>query len=229
MTVHARVINTRTVQQALLNNKWMEDCQIEISFMAQMQCMHLCHEVATVDTRGTEQDVFTWTCSSSGQYSAKSVYSSLCNGWPKSPLAKCVWRSWAPLKCKIFVWLAMQYRIWTSDRRARHGLQDGSSACYTCLQDEDNADHILLQCPYAREVWYRTWDTLQIDTPQSLANENTLEWWLRARKSFLWADRRGFDTTVTAVLWTLWKQRNARVFNRIYFNKKIPWSLLLVC
>ena len=36
----------------------------------------------------------------------------------------CVWRSWAPLKCKIFAWLAMQYRLWTSDRRARHGLQD---------------------------------------------------------------------------------------------------------
>lgn len=92
-TVHARVINTRTVQQALLNNKWMEDCQIEISFMAQLQCMHLCHAVATVDRRETEKDVFTWTCSSSGQYSAKSVYSSLCSGWPKSPLDKCVWRS----------------------------------------------------------------------------------------------------------------------------------------
>ena len=82
------------------------------------------------------------------------------------------------------------------------------------MQDEDNVDHILLQCPYAREVWYNTWDTLQINTPPSTSTETTLEWWLRARKSFQGPDRRGFDTTVTAVLWALWKQRNARVFNR---------------
>jgi hypothetical protein len=102
-TVHTRVVNTRTVQQALLNDSWMEDCQAEISFMAHMQCMHLCHALATVNRNAAEQDVFTWMCSASGQYSSKSVYSSLCNGWPKSPMAKCVWRSWAPLKCKLFV------------------------------------------------------------------------------------------------------------------------------
>lgn len=99
-------------RQALLNDRWMEDCQAEISFMAQMQCMHLCHVLATVNRNAAEQDVFTWMCSTSRQYLAKLVHSSLCNGWPMSPMAKRVWRSWAPLKCKLFVWLAMQYMIW---------------------------------------------------------------------------------------------------------------------
>jgi hypothetical protein len=56
--------------------------------------------------------------------------------------ASCIWRSWAPLKCIIFSWLALQYRIWTLDRRAHHGLQDRASPCDVCLQEEDNTDHI---------------------------------------------------------------------------------------
>ena len=38
---------------------------MEISFMAQMQCMHPCHAMAIVHIIESEQDVFTWTCSAS--------------------------------------------------------------------------------------------------------------------------------------------------------------------
>jgi hypothetical protein len=42
--------------------------------------------------------------------------------------------------------------------RARHGLQDLPNACYTCLQEEDNVDHVLVLCPYARHVWCKAKD-----------------------------------------------------------------------
>lgn len=145
----------------------------------------------------------------------KLVLLSLCSTLPRSPMAKCIWRSWAPLKCKIFAWLAMQYRIWTSDRRARHGLQDEPSPCYTCLQDQDDADHILSCCTYAREVWCTIWDTIHIDVNDSLPTDTPLQWWLRERGNFHRADMRGFDTLFIATMWSLWKQRNARVYNRI--------------
>lgn len=44
--------------------------------------------------------------------------------------------------------------------------------------------------------------------------DTTLKWWLKERGKFHKADKRGFDTLVIAVTWSLWKQRNARVFNR---------------
>jgi hypothetical protein len=44
-------------------------------------------------------------------------------------VAEKIWRSHAPLKCKSFMWLAAQHRLWTSDPRLRHVLQD-QRACY---------------------------------------------------------------------------------------------------
>jgi hypothetical protein len=66
-------------------------------------------------------------------------------------LATRIWRSAAPLKCKIFCWLAKRRRIPTNERRFRHMLSD-SAACPSCPLDED-VDHLLVTCHRAREVW----------------------------------------------------------------------------
>uniref|UniRef100_A0ACD5XAR4 Uncharacterized protein n=1 Tax=Avena sativa TaxID=4498 RepID=A0ACD5XAR4_AVESA len=125
---------------------------------------------------------------------------------------KPIWRSFAPTKCKIFSWLALKKRIWTSDRRYKHGMQDRPSACFTCLQEEDNVEHILVQCVFARRVWYTCLQeaSLQLEEPQ---RGSTLEnWWLQAREGVVAADKRKFDTLVILVSWMLWKHRNSRVF-----------------
>ena len=59
------------------------------------------------------------------------------------------------LFCAVFVCLTVKHRLWMSDRRARHGLQDQSSACFTSLQDEDNVKHIPSKCVYARKCVIR--------------------------------------------------------------------------
>jgi hypothetical protein len=66
-------------------------------------------------------------------------------------LASKVWRSVAPLKCKIFWWLAKRHRLPTNERRFRHQLS-ASASCPSCALDEDVA-HLLLSCHRAREVW----------------------------------------------------------------------------
>lgn len=97
----------------------------------------------------------------------------------------------------------------------RRGLQDISSACYTCFQDENNVDHILVQCVYAREVWHYCFDALQLPIPRPMVGDTFMDWWLRHHNSFRKAEKRGIDSLVVGIAWSLWKQRNARVFNRL--------------
>jgi hypothetical protein len=99
----------------------------------------------------------------------------------------------------------LKYRLWTLDRRARLGLQEHSDPCYTCLQEEDKVDHILTQCPYARYVWF---DVLR----SASLNIQEERWWTEVRKRVGKLDRKRFDSVVIITSWTLWKQKNARVF-----------------
>lgn len=68
-------------------------------------------------------------------------------------------------------------------------------------------------CVVAREVWFRCFRTagIQIDIPDGTKNLET--WWLKARKRFYGKSKRVFDSFVMLVCWSLWKHRNAYVFN----------------
>lgn len=75
--VSTRARNRRTVGQALLDNAWAQDVQGELSFMAHMQVVNLCHAIATVPRNDGEMDQFHWSVDASGSYSANSVYKRL--------------------------------------------------------------------------------------------------------------------------------------------------------
>lgn len=159
--------------------------------------------------------MFAWPCDALGNYSARSTYNKLYQGLACFALAACIWKSWAPIKCKIFAWLAVQYKILTSNRWARHGLQDLPSPCYKCLQEEDNVDHILMHCGYAREVWHWSFDHFRLQVQRSTLQDTLPTLWTQVCTSFGRQDRCGFNYLVIIIVWSLWKQQNAWVVGRI--------------
>jgi len=56
------------------------------------------------------------------QRSRKSAYNAFFLGRVRSVPWKRIWKTWAPLRCKIFIWLAVKNRCWTADRLAKRGL-----------------------------------------------------------------------------------------------------------
>ena len=115
-----------------------------------------------------------------------------------------IWKNGAPLKCKKIVWLAIKHRIWTSDRRARHNLQDQPSPCFVCLQEIDEAEHILVQCVYARQVWMGVFQQLGVQANNPESHSTLEEWWGVERARFRGRGRKQLDA--------LWKNRNTWVF-----------------
>ena len=92
-----------------------------------------------------------------------------------------IWKTWAPLRVKIFLWLAFRRRHWTADCRARHGL-DAREQCYLCDQATETIDHIIACCPYTREVWHHICQALGRQLPPATPTIHTF--WRRLRS--LW-------------------------------------------
>jgi len=129
-----------------------------------------------------QPDQTVWRWANDGAYSAKSAYYMLHSASTPFLGHKLIWKTWAPLRIKIFLWLAFRRRHWTGDRRARHGLE-AREMCYLCDQGRETIDHILAECPFTREVWFHILQALQRPLPQPAA-ATTLRWWRRLRVAY---------------------------------------------
>ncbi|KAK1698289.1 hypothetical protein QYE76_014986 [Lolium multiflorum] len=172
-----------------------------LSLAAETDLRTLANELSSVALRHDTPDV-RWDRLTNKKLSNKCVYTNSFRHLRIEEAAGKVWGSAAPLKCKIFCWLAWKKRLPTNERRFRHQLSN-TAACLSCAQDEDT-DHLLLTCPQAREVWNFFFPDFDIGGPSNLT-----DLWLTKCRSYE-------ETTVnTAIVWNIWKRRNARTFNNI--------------
>lgn len=65
-----------------------------------------------------------------------------------------LWKAKAPGKVKFFFWLVLHRRLWTVERRKRHGLQDHDDSIL-CAQEPETRSHLFLGCVFAREIWFK--------------------------------------------------------------------------
>jgi hypothetical protein len=155
---------------------------------------------------------FVWKWTSNKQNSASSAYTTFFLGQSSIPGAKELYKIAAPPRCKFFIWLALLDRCWTSERLQRHQLQN-NGPCALCSQADESIDHLTISCVYSKEVWFRLLRAagFQYLVPSGLPS--IIDWWLLLRKRVHKSQRKGFDSLFALVTWSLWLERNARVFN----------------
>jgi hypothetical protein len=103
-------------------------------------------------------------------------------------------------------------RCWTSSRLQRHHLQN-NCPCTLCSQEDESIDHLILTCVYSREVWFRLLRAAGFQHLVPSGAPSIVDWWPPARKHIHNSQRKGFDTMFALVAWSLWLERNERVFN----------------
>ena len=121
--VNKRARSRRTVNKAMQDLRWVGDIAGGLSVPAILDYLELWDTLENVQLLENQPDQHLWTPESSGTYSARSAYARFFVGSFGFEPYKRLWKSWAPLRCKIFLWLAMLNRCWTADRLARQGLQ----------------------------------------------------------------------------------------------------------
>jgi hypothetical protein len=186
---------------------------VVVAAMVLLEYAHLWATLANVQLRPLESDRLVWRWTADGQYSVRSAYRAYFSGWTTLVGAKELWRANVPSKVKFFFWLALHGRLWTAERRRRHGLQP-CVTCALCDQLDETTDHLLCSCVFSREVWSCLLLAMNsLAAPPQLAS-SLLDWWLSERDRLPQALRTSFDFLVLLVTWCLWKERNRRTFDR---------------
>lgn len=212
--VSNRAKRSRTVQQALADDGWLLDIQGTLSFTAIWEYCQLWDAVRAVHVEGDRADKHVWAWETSGEFTSKSAYKTFFTGSTKFGQYKCLWRSWALLRAKMFLWMALADYRWTSDRLAKRGL-DHPERCRLCDQEQETIQHILIQCMVVREVWFLALQQVGLST-LAPSLEHTLHiWWIQAISRVPKELRKGLNSLVILVAWTIWKHRNRCVFDGI--------------
>ena len=159
------------------------------------------------------EDVHLWKFESSGLFSTKSAYRAAFFGSTTYEPWKPLWKSWAPGKCKTFIWLAIWNRCWTADQLQKRGLPH-LDRCPLCDQEEETVQHILTICVFARQFWFTVLQPMNLVTlvPNPRAVSLAV-WWEKAWNKIPKQHKEGFNSLVMLGAWILYKHRNACVFD----------------
>ncbi|CAN6359861.1 unnamed protein product [Urochloa humidicola] len=209
--VRPRVVRLRTVRDALVDRAWTQDITRQLTVTAIRQYMFLWARLRDVQLQPDVEDTIAWRWCSSATYSARSAYRMFFEGSMRFVGARPIWKAWAPLKVKFFAWLAVKDRLWTAERRHRHGLQD-PSCCKLCDQDLETSGHLFVSCSYTRQVWHAVSQVTSTALPAALPQQ-LLDWWLLLRAGHHNLKQKGLDSMVMLISWSVWKERNSRTFD----------------
>ena len=159
--VSLRIRKKRSVFEALQGNTWVTDIQGALGWRGLAEYLELWDMLANVNLNDTE-DIHRWKLEASGIFSTRSAYKNFFVGAITFEPWKKVWKTWAPGKCKTFVWLAIRNRCWTADRLQKRGLPY-PDRCPLCDQEEETIQHILTSCVFARQFWFAILKPLNLD------------------------------------------------------------------
>ncbi|GJM97679.1 hypothetical protein PR202_ga14621 [Eleusine coracana subsp. coracana] len=211
--VPKRVANKRTVAEAMENFVWTGDIHGVATPLVIDQFLQLCDVSLKYISRlqAGMQDSHIWRLSPSEQYTASSAYEALFQGSTSFEPFERIWRTWAPGKCKFFLWLAAHNRCWTADRLARRNMPHPSH-CLLCDQEEETINHLLVGCVFARQFWLLFLQRIRLGSlaPQPLAS-SFQNWWQEAIAAVHTARCKGLNSLIILGAWALWHHRNWRV------------------
>lgn len=162
-------------------------------------------------------DRFSWIDDANGVYTAKDTHRLLCEGEVEFSMHKHSGTRLPPSTAKKNLLAHAQISALDFGQEASAHPIGSYGVCFTFLQEEDTVDHVLMQCPYSRRVWFECLVAasagLNIFEPGRDSSSESR--WSVARELVHKKDRKGFDTLVILMSWLLWKQRNTRIFNNI--------------
>jgi hypothetical protein len=150
MLISARVTNRRTVAQGLVARRWVRGIRGTLTVPVILEFLKLWEILEEFELEPGVDDQHKWRLDQAGSYLSRSAYKACFHGSIRFAPWKLAWKTWAPPKCRFFMWPVFKNRYWTADRLAKRGLPH-PLACPLWDQEGETIQHLLMSC-VARQV-----------------------------------------------------------------------------
>jgi hypothetical protein len=147
---HSRRKN-RTVFEAITDNKWIRDVDYSMTHQIIAEFIELWERPDVFNLQEDQEDKIIWRFTSDGQYTARSAYGLQLEGSTRCRTTTLTWTSRAPPKCRFFLWLLLQNRIWTAARLLQRQWPN-EYFCQLCIRNLETTAHLFVECNVARNV-----------------------------------------------------------------------------
>ena len=200
------------MRDALTDRQWARDITGALTVTVLLEFLQVWDLVDAQHLSPHDADRFVWKWTADGSYSASSAYRAFFLGRVGMEGVMFAWKAMVPSKMKFFFWLALHGRLWTAERRRRHGLR-AEAACALCSQHDETVDHLLIACVFSRDVWSRLLMRAGLLRLTPTDGSALQDWWISSRQQIPHSFCCAFDSMVIIVSWNVWKERNDRTFN----------------
>ncbi|TVU47112.1 hypothetical protein EJB05_06695, partial [Eragrostis curvula] len=147
---------------------------------------------------------------SSAPFTTKAAYLLRFHGLPPDQFADNIWKSYAASRCLIFLWTLHKERLRTRDFLFRHLWRDSNFCPFFCQQPE-TSKHLFLACPRLSAFW----GAAGIPGSTLAALQSIEQLWDITQSPWAPLPAKVRSTVITAALWSIWKSRNAKVFDNV--------------
>ena len=163
----------------------------------------------SVTIHRNEEDKLIWKPSPEKGFQVKFFYKEICSPGVGAFPWKSIWKTKAPPRIAFFSWLAALGKILTADNLRHRGVILVNWCCM-CKVSGESVDHLLLHCPYAKELWDMVFVMFGIHWVMPRTVMAMFECWQgsfgRHQHILVWR------VVPHCMLWCLWRERNARTF-----------------
>lgn len=151
-----------------------------------------------------------WRWTANGIFSTSSAYGMLHDSGIRNQVNIALWEVKVPPKIRVFLWVAMQNRLLTQHMLRIKGCQV-QLGCHLCHDPGmETTAHLLYNCPYAKQVW----QLMDAPTVRRITADGLIFFWWKGRTRMAPLQRAKWDRYWAAGCWTLWKERNRRLFTQ---------------
>ncbi|XP_028754982.1 uncharacterized protein LOC114714409 [Neltuma alba] len=170
-------------------------------------------------------DILIWGGNNSGQFKIKDAYW-MIEDKGNSPISRVfdvIWKWKGVERIRVFLWLMVQDRLPTNERRSRWSLT--SPNCPWCCDSVETITHILRDCRYAKQLWE---ELVHPRWKRHFFSKNLTEWvHFNLKKEIGLNEEASWSQLWGVATWKLWNWCNLHAFQPGFIKPEDPMRVIL--